>query len=86
MKLGDGFSTVTQILSHDTKRLRLFHRILKSDGTEAATGEQMLLHVDTKAHRATEAAEEVQAALRDLASTHAGLPWPAEAGRGIGMK
>jgi carnitine 3-dehydrogenase len=86
MKLGDGFSTVTQILSHDTKRLRLFHRILKSDGTEAATGEQMLLHVDTKAHRATEAAAEVQAALRDLASTQAGLPWPAEAGRGIGMK
>jgi carnitine 3-dehydrogenase len=86
MKLGDGFSTTTQILSHDAKRLRLFHRILKSDGMEVATAEQMLLHVDTKAHRAMEAAAAVQVALRDLAATQAGLAWPAEAGRGIGMK
>lgn len=86
MKLGESFSTTTQILSHDTKRLRLFHRILKSDGTEVATGEQMLLHVDTKAHRATPASPEVQVTLRDLAITQAGLPWPAEAGQGIGLK
>jgi hypothetical protein len=46
----------------------------------------MLLHVDTKAHRAMEAAAAVQVALRDLAATQAGLAWPAEAGRGIGMK
>lgn len=86
MKQGEAFTTTTQILSHDAKRLRLFHRILKSDGMEAATGEQMLLHVDTKAHRVMEAAAEVQAALRDLAAPQVGLPWPPQAGRGIGMK
>ncbi|HTI01473.1 MAG TPA: carnitine 3-dehydrogenase [Acidisoma sp.] len=86
MKLGDGFFTTTQILSHDEKRLRLYHRVLRNDGTEVATGEQMLLHVDTRAHRATEAAAEVQAKLGDLATAQAGLPWPAEAGRAIGMK
>ncbi len=51
-----------------------------------ATGEQMMLHVDTGRHRACEAAVEVQSALGVLAAAHRGMAVPPETGRGIGIK
>jgi carnitine 3-dehydrogenase len=51
-----------------------------------ATGEQMMLHVDTTRHKACEAAPEVLGLLGTLAAAHRGLPVPNEAGRGIGLK
>lgn len=49
---GETLTVETRLLGHDSKRFRLYHRILKEDGTEAATGEHMLLHVNTSAGRA----------------------------------
>ncbi|GAB0116725.1 carnitine 3-dehydrogenase [Acidisoma sp. 7E03] len=86
LKRDDVYTVTTQILALDEKRLHLFHRIMRADGAEVATGEQMLLHVDAKAHRATAAAPEVQQALAKLLETQGALPWPSEAGHSVGMK
>lgn len=86
LKRDDGYAVTTQILGSDEKRLHLFHRILRADDVEVATGEQMLLHVDAKAHRATAAMPAVLEALAGLVQAQGALSWPAEAGRSIGMK
>jgi carnitine 3-dehydrogenase len=86
IRLGESYVATTQILGHDAKRIHLFHRLHHADGRLLATGEQMMLHVDTAKHRAAEAAPEVLAVLGELAAAHRALPVPVEAGRGIGMK
>ena len=86
IRLGEGYNATTQIIAQDSKRIHLFHRLHHADGRLLATGEQMMLHVDTSKHRACEASPEVLAVLGELATAHRGLPVPAEAGRGIGMK
>ena len=48
--------TTTQLLGHDAKRLHVFHSLYRTDdGALLATAEQMLLHVDTRAERASPA-------------------------------
>ena len=86
IRLGEGFAATTQIVAQDGKRIHIFHRLHHADGRLLATGEQMMLHVDTRAHRACEAAPEVLAVLGALAAAHRGLPVPPEVGRGIGIK
>ncbi len=77
----------TQVLDVDAKRFRLFHRLHRSrDDVVAATAEQMWLHVDTRAGKTVPMPGKVLAALAALAALHAGLPRPAEAGRGISMQ
>ncbi|WP_233713049.1 carnitine 3-dehydrogenase [Amaricoccus solimangrovi] len=86
MKRGERFHSTTRILASDEKRIRLFHRLHRADGALVATAEQMLLHVDAKAGRACPASDGIRAALDALARAHAGLPWPAEAGRFVGER
>jgi carnitine 3-dehydrogenase len=86
IRLDERFYATTQIIGHDGKRIHLFHRLHHADGRLLATGEQMMLHVDTTRHKACEAAPQVLAVLGQWAEAHRGLPVPAEAGRGIGMK
>ncbi|TCK31427.1 carnitine 3-dehydrogenase [Ancylobacter aquaticus] len=86
-KLGEGLVCTTQILATDEKRLHVFHRLHAGpERREIATGEHMLLHVDTSAGRATPAAAQVLSALDAIAAAHAGLERPAAAGRAIGHK
>ena len=54
-------------------------------GVELATAEHMLLHVDTAAGRASPAAPEVLARLREIAAAQAPLGRPEPAGRRIAM-
>jgi carnitine 3-dehydrogenase len=84
--LGESYVASTQIVGQDDKRIHIFHRLLHQDGRLLATAEQMMLHVDMKAHRAVPAAPEVLSALEGIAMSHRALPVPAEAGRGIGMR
>jgi len=76
----------TQVLDADEKRLHIFHRI-HHGATDAmlASGEQMLLHVDTGAQRACPAAPEVLAKVDEIRAAQAALPRPEDAGRAIGI-
>ena len=56
------------------------------DGTVVATGEQMLLHVDTKAGRACPAEPAMRDLLLRIAAAQADLPRPADAGRHVGER
>jgi carnitine 3-dehydrogenase len=74
----------TQLLGYDAKRLHAFHSLHRStDGVLLATAEQMYLHVDTAAGRASAAADVVLARLARIAEAHARLPRPERAGRRI---
>ena len=44
---GDRMAVTTQLLGADEKRVHLFHDLPRRRGTRLATGEQMLLHVDS---------------------------------------
>ncbi|UXU76619.1 MULTISPECIES: thioesterase family protein [unclassified Paracoccus (in: a-proteobacteria)] len=82
VKAGEMLSVETRLLGHDAKRFRLHHSILRRDGAEVATGEHMLLHVDTAAARAVPMPPALIAALARLAAQDTGPP-PDHAGRGI---
>jgi carnitine 3-dehydrogenase / betainyl-CoA thioesterase len=82
---GDRLLVATRLLGHDSKRLRLYHELLRAeDHAPVATGEHMLLHVDRSAGRTTPAAPEIVAALDRIAEAQGALPWPETAGGGIG--
>ena len=82
---GDRLTVSTQLLSHDPKRLHLFHEIRRADDdSPVATGEHMLLHVEMAAGRAVPAGAEVLAALDRIAASQRQLPRPDGAGRAIG--
>jgi carnitine 3-dehydrogenase / betainyl-CoA thioesterase len=82
---GDRLAVSTRLLSHDSKRLHLFHEIRRAgDGSVVATGEHMLLHVDADAGRTVAAGADVMAALDRIAAAQAALAIPDGAGRAIG--
>ncbi len=83
---GEALHVETQLLSHDAKRLHVFHRLIGSDGgTPVATAEQMYLHVNTESGRTCPAPAEVMDRLQTLSAAHVGLPWPDGAGRSVGL-
>lgn len=74
----------TQVLGSDEKRLHLFHTLSHGrTGDTLATGEHLLLHVDTRAGRASPWLEPVAARVVAAAEAHAALPLPEGAGRSI---
>lgn len=80
-RAGEVLTVETRLLGHDRKRFRLHHAILREDGSEVATGEHMMLHVDTDAGRATPMPPALIAALdRVAAQDRAALPDHAGAG------
>ncbi|KQT46245.1 3-hydroxyacyl-CoA dehydrogenase [Aureimonas sp. Leaf454] len=82
-KVGDRLAVTTEILSADDKRLRLFHTMRRGE-TVVATGEHMLLHVDTASGKAVPAGADMAAAMAALAGASAARPRPDGAGRAIG--
>jgi carnitine 3-dehydrogenase / betainyl-CoA thioesterase len=76
----------TQVLGSDEKRLHLFHVLVNArSGQTLATGEYMLLHVDTTAGRVGPWEEPVATRVAEAAAAHAQLPTPEGAGRAVGM-
>jgi carnitine 3-dehydrogenase len=74
----------TQILGADEKRLHLFHVMTHGEGGELlATGEHLLLHVDTDAGRACPWVAPVATHVAEAAAAHASLPLPEGVGRSI---
>jgi len=85
IKAGEAVRVETQLLGVDDKRMHLFQRLFA--GKElAATGEQLLLHVDTRAMKASVIAPAVAAALAAVRAAHKALPRPPEAGRVTAVK
>jgi carnitine 3-dehydrogenase len=84
-KAGEPLYVTTQLLGVDDKRLHVFHRMHRGrDDKQIATADQMYLHVDTAAAKATPADAKIRAKLESIRSEHAGLPPPPEAGREVG--
>jgi len=76
----------TQILGLDAKRLHLHHAMQHGrTGQLLFTAEQMLLHVDTKAGKATEILPGPEAALDAIWQVHRHMPAPKGVGRAIAM-
>ncbi|RXH42347.1 3-hydroxyacyl-CoA dehydrogenase NAD-binding domain-containing protein [Bradyrhizobium zhanjiangense] len=84
---GDRIQVLTQVLGADDKRLHLHHVITREgDEKPAATGEQMLIHVDPISRRSAPAKGHVRERLLELARLHSQLPRPDRAGAGIGLR
>lgn len=76
----------TQILGHDSKRLRIFHSLYREgDFDPVATNEQMLLHVDMAGPRSAPFGVALLEQLSALAQSHQALGLPRYAGRSISL-
>ena len=81
---GDSLRITTQVLRGEGKKLHLFHRLFRGDGTLSATVETFLLHVDLQTRKASAPAVGVMDAVQKYAADHAGIARPDGAGRAIG--
>ena len=86
-KRGELLSISVQLLECDKKRIR-FWLDARKDGAPIATSEQVLTCVDLSGERprAAEFPPDVAAKLEELATEHAELPTPLEAGQGLALK
>ncbi|MCV6576653.1 MAG: carnitine 3-dehydrogenase [Cohaesibacter sp.] len=73
----------TQILGCDEKRLRLSHEMRTPEETVIATGEHMLMHVDTKASSACAFRDPLSGNLQRINDAQKALSLPDFAGRAI---
>lgn len=83
---GQGIRVETTCLQGESRKMRLFHRMVRNDGVLVATGEHFLLHVDLSTRRTCPARPEVADRLRRIFDAHSELGWPEGAGRAIGQK
>lgn len=85
--LGEPLRFTTQLLGLDGKRLHFFHAMYHADSDAVlATTEQMLLHVDMDASRASPIASDVLTALEAIMTAHGDLPRPDQVGRQMAMQ
>jgi acyl-CoA thioester hydrolase len=88
-RLGERIAISAQVLEIDAKRLRFWLEARRvSDNVLASTSEQVLMCVDRTGER-TRAADfppDVAARLKTIATEHADLPTPLEAGQGLALR
>jgi acyl-CoA thioester hydrolase len=83
---GDPVRVTFQLIDYDAKRLHYFEHLFHAEeGWVAATSENLALHVDMNARKATAFLGEVAARLAEMKASHALLPVPEAAGRRIGL-
>ncbi|MBY3487189.1 carnitine 3-dehydrogenase [Rhizobium laguerreae] len=86
-KLGQAIHSTCRILDVGDKRLHVFHTLYDTATGEAlATAEHMLLHVDSKAGKATPAPAVILDKVKAIAEAHANLVAPEGVGRHVGQK
>jgi carnitine 3-dehydrogenase len=77
---------LTRVLGVDDKRVHIFHALhRKRDEVLVATGEQMYLHVDSRAGKAAVMEPALRDRLDRLRATQASLAHPKQAGRRVSM-
>ena len=85
-KEGERLLVETQLLKHDSKRIHLYHAMLREDDERLlATTELMLLHVDKKSLKVSPFLPHAAARLAEVAAAQAGLSPPRDVGRSIGL-
>ena len=81
---GEPLTVETQLLGFDEKRLRIVHTMSNaSSGDILATGEHMLLHVDTEAGKACPFGKKLYEKLEKIWQGHQNLDVPDYGGKGI---
>jgi len=81
-RLGEALTSTCQILSADEKRIHVFHRLFAgTSAREIATAEQILIHADRTAGRATPAPLAILERVHAIATAHARLERPFGASR-----
>ncbi len=80
---GKPLALETQLLGYDEKRVRLCHIMRGENGEVLATGEHMMLSVDTKAGKACQLEDPIPAKLAAIWEGHQSLDAPDFAGRAI---
>ena len=75
-KAGDAITVESQLLEAKGKKVRIFHRLLDSEGTEVATGEALMLHVSLETRRTCPPSDAVIARQEAMMKHHATLPQP----------
>ncbi len=84
-KLLEPLYVLTRLLAVDDKRVHLFHALHRQrDDVLVATGEQMYLHVDTSAGKASLMDSSVREKLEKIRAAQSALEPPAQAGRHVG--
>jgi len=84
--LDDPLRVEYQLLDWDEKRLHFFATMRHArDGFLAATSEQMSLHVDMQARKASAFPADVQRRVAQLMDAHRALPTPEQVGHVIGI-
>jgi acyl-CoA thioester hydrolase len=87
VKEGDPLKVSGQILEMDQKRIRLYQWLRHGrEGTLLATCEQLLASVDQSGPKISTFPEAVLKQLQTIATDHAALPIPDDAGQGIALK
>lgn len=71
--VADRIRITTQILRGEGKKLHLFHRLWRGDGTLSATVETLLVHVDLASRRSCQPDATIQRAMAQLAADHSNL-------------
>ncbi|MEM7113776.1 MAG: thioesterase family protein [Chloroflexota bacterium] len=83
----DTLRMTTQVLDCDAKRLHFFHGLYDAaNGDLVATGEQMLIHVDTVNGRSAPVKPHVHDALTAIMESHQQMPVPKQVGRRMTIK
>ncbi len=84
---GEPLKLTLQVLDCDDKRVHIFHSMFHGvSGELLATGEQMLLHVDMKAGRASPMPDWLLEHMQAIHAAHAALPRPRQVGASIGIR
>lgn len=83
---GDRFTITTQLTGLDDKRYILFHTVLDSGGTIAATNEAKVLGFNLDTRRPESWQPHVADRLAQIFDAHNALGPPAQSGQGIALK
>lgn len=87
IKEGEEFRVESQILDHDHKRVHLFHAMYGvRDGRLIATNELMLMNIDFATRRSSPWPGWARQRIERMASAHAMLPRPRQAGSVIAIR
>ena len=84
---GQSFHIVVRLVDQDAKRVHVFMEMINdSDGSIAATAEQLLINVDLNKRRAAPYPDWAQRRLERMLSDHADLPRPAQLAAPLGIR